>query len=76
MGLGMNTPGSENILHGKWNQLKGKVKEQWGRLTDDDVALINGKQDQLAGRLEERYGWDKKRVTDEINRFLELHREH
>ena len=41
---------------GQWKQIKGKVKEQWGKLTDDEIDQLEGKSDQLAGRLQERYG--------------------
>ena len=44
---------------GNWNQFKGKVKEQWGRLTDDELDVIAGKRDQLTGKLQERYGVSK-----------------
>jgi len=47
--------------------MKGKVKEQWGRLTDDDLDVINGKQDQPEGRLQQRYGYAKDQVKKEIN---------
>ena len=43
-------------VEGNWKQLTGKVKEQWGKLTEDDITVINGKQDQLVGRIQERYG--------------------
>ncbi len=43
-------------LKGKWNQLKGSVKERWGKLTDDDIDVIAGKHDQLIGKVQERYG--------------------
>jgi uncharacterized protein YjbJ (UPF0337 family) len=52
---------------GKWRELKGKVKEKWGRLTDDDVSQINGKYDQLAGHLQRKYGWAKEQADREIN---------
>ena len=45
-----------NIVEGNWQQLKGKIKEQWGELTDDQLDDIAGKRDQLAGRVQERYG--------------------
>ncbi len=60
---------NEDIFSGKWHQLKGKVKEKWGKLTDDDLTRINGKREQLLGSLEERYGWEKKRAADELERF-------
>jgi uncharacterized protein YjbJ (UPF0337 family) len=41
---------------GKWKQFKGNLKEQWGKLTDDDLQMVEGKRDQLVGRLQERYG--------------------
>lgn len=53
-------------LEGNWTQLKGKVREQWGQLTDDDIAIVNGRRDQLAGRIEERYGIAKEEVTRQI----------
>ena len=43
-------------IAGNWKQLKGRAKEQWARLTDDDLTFINGKRDQLVGRVQERYG--------------------
>ena len=45
-----------NRIEGNWQQLKGKVKEQWGKLTDDDFDIADGRRDQLAGVLQERYG--------------------
>jgi uncharacterized protein YjbJ (UPF0337 family) len=43
-------------VEGNWKQFSGKVKEKWGKLTDDDLTVIGGKQDQLVGRIQERYG--------------------
>ena len=42
-------------LQGRWKQIKGSVKERWGRLTDDDIDVVAGKRDQLIGRIQERY---------------------
>lgn len=47
---------NENIAKGNWKQFKGKVKEQWGKLTDDDLDVIDGKRDQLVGKVQERFG--------------------
>ena len=47
---------NKDTIEGNWKQLKGKVKEQWGKLTDDDLDVIAGKRDQLVGRLQERAG--------------------
>jgi uncharacterized protein YjbJ (UPF0337 family) len=43
-------------MAGNWKQVKGKIKEQWGKLTDDEIDQLEGKSDQLAGRLQERFG--------------------
>jgi len=54
---------------GNWKQLKGKVKEKWGKLTDDDLKVLEGKQEQLAGILEKRYGYAKERAEEETKKF-------
>jgi len=43
-------------ITGNWKQLKGRVREKWGKLTDDDVDVIAGRRDQLLGKVQERYG--------------------
>ena len=45
-----------DTMEGKWRQMKGSVKQQWGKLTDDDLDYISGSKDKLIGRLQERYG--------------------
>lgn len=52
---------------GNWKQLKGKVKEQWGKLTDDDMTVVEGKRDQLVGKIQERYGYAKDQAEKEIS---------
>lgn len=47
---------NSDIIEGNWKQLTGKVKQQWGKLTDDDLDVIEGKRDVLAGKIQERYG--------------------
>jgi uncharacterized protein YjbJ (UPF0337 family) len=56
-------------IEGNWKQIKGKIRERWGKLTDDDLTEIAGKRDQLAGRLQERYGYEKERLEREIDDF-------
>lgn len=60
-------------IEGEWKQLKGRVKEQWGDLTDDELDQIAGRQDQLVGRIQERYGIARdeaeKRVRDWADRM-------
>ncbi|MCB0596166.1 MAG: CsbD family protein [Lewinellaceae bacterium] len=54
-------------IRGNWNQLKGKLKEKYGQLTDDDLAYQEGKEDQLIGRLQEKLGMAKEDVKKMIN---------
>jgi uncharacterized protein YjbJ (UPF0337 family) len=58
-------------LEGKWKQLKGNVKERWGRLTDDDLDVIDGRRERLVGVLQERYGIAKEIAEGEIAGFLD-----
>jgi uncharacterized protein YjbJ (UPF0337 family) len=59
-----------DILQGKWEQLKGKVRTQWGKLTDDDVDTVGGRKDQLIGKLRERYGYAKDDAEREVDDWL------
>ena len=54
-------------IEGNWKQFSGKVKEQWGKLTDDELTQINGKRDQLEGKIQERYGYTKDQTKKEID---------
>lgn len=56
-------------ISGNWKQFKGKVKEKWGKLTDDDLTTIGGKKDQLAGKLQEHYGFQKAQAERELDEF-------
>ena len=56
-----------NRVEGDWKRMKGKVKEQWGLLTDDDLTAIGGRRDQLEGKIQERYGYGKDQVRKEID---------
>lgn len=62
---------NEDVIRGKWNQIKGKVKEQFGELTDDDLMKANGSTDRMIGLLQERYGYGKERAQDEWSKFVE-----
>jgi uncharacterized protein YjbJ (UPF0337 family) len=61
---------ANDILEGKWKQLKGKAKQQWGKLTDDELDQIEGKQEELVGLLQERYGYEKEEAEAEFSRWL------
>ena len=54
-------------VEGKWKQLKGSVKQKWGKLTDDDLDVIAGKRDQLVGKIQERYGITKEEAQKQID---------
>lgn len=58
-------------IEGNWKQFRGKVKEQWGKLTDDDLDVIEGNRDQLEGRLQERYGKAKDDVRKDVDTWLD-----
>jgi uncharacterized protein YjbJ (UPF0337 family) len=56
-------------VKGKWNVVKGKLKEKYGDLTDDDLTYIEGQEDQLLGKLQQRTGRAKQELIDEINKM-------
>jgi len=56
-------------IQGRWKQLKGKVKEQWGKLTDDDLDVIDGRRDQFLGRIQERHGLARADADSELQAF-------
>jgi len=58
---------------GNWKQLTGKVKEGWGKLTDDDLTEVNGKRDQLVGRIQERYGIAKEEAEKQVKAWEAKH---
>jgi uncharacterized protein YjbJ (UPF0337 family) len=60
-----------NDLQAKWNRLKGEIRSQWGKLTDDDIERIAGNKDRLIGMVQERYGyvWDEARQM--VDRYLD-----
>lgn len=56
-------------FEGKWKQLKGSVKQRWGKLTDDDVMTMSGTKDELVGRLQERYGITREQALREADEW-------
>jgi uncharacterized protein YjbJ (UPF0337 family) len=56
---------NDDVFEGKWKQMKGSVREWWGKLTDDDIDRIAGKKDKLLGVLQERYGWTREKAEEE-----------
>ena len=60
-----------NIFEGKWKEMKGQIKEWWGKLTDDDLEQANGKAEQIVGLLQQKYGYTREAAEEEFNRRLE-----
>ncbi len=65
-----------DVIEGNWKQAKGKIKQQWGRLTNDALDIVSGKRDQLVGQIQERYGIARdeaeRQVCDWEARYAEL----
>lgn len=58
-------------MEGAWKQMKGKMKQSWGKLTDDDLDVAEGQWDELSGKIQSRYGKSKDEAEKEIQRFRE-----
>jgi uncharacterized protein YjbJ (UPF0337 family) len=58
-------------VEGNWKEFKGKVQQQWGKLTSDDLDVIEGKRLELSGRLQQRYGYAKEQAEREIDTWLD-----
>jgi uncharacterized protein YjbJ (UPF0337 family) len=71
----MNERGSmamnEDILKGKWNEMKGEVKKKWGKLTDDDLMVISGEKEKLVGVLQTKYGYAKDKAEENYKEFID-----
>jgi uncharacterized protein YjbJ (UPF0337 family) len=66
-GIEMN----QDILKGRWSQLKGELKTQWGKFTDNDIAQIEGQRDKLVGKVRERYGLAREDAERQVDDWLE-----
>ena len=60
----------KDVLKGKWKQLKGSVKNQWGKLTDDEIDRVEGETQKLIGLIQEKYGYTKEKAEAEVSEFL------
>jgi uncharacterized protein YjbJ (UPF0337 family) len=65
---------NKDQIAGNWEQLKGSVREQWGKLTDDQLTEIKGNRQQLAGKIQEAYGVAKEEAEEQIRRWEEQSR--
>ena len=60
---------NEDTIKGQWKQLAGKIKEKWGKLTDDDLKTTEGGSEYLAGRIQERYGMARDEAKNQVREF-------
>jgi len=60
---------NKDIFEGKWEQLKGQIQKNWGKLTDDDIDMVKGDTKILAGMIQERYGITKEEAEKKIDEF-------
>ena len=65
---------NEDQVAGQWNLIKGKAKERWGRLTDDDLDVVDGKLDQLVGQVQKAYGLERERAQKQVDEFIKSYR--
>jgi uncharacterized protein YjbJ (UPF0337 family) len=65
---------NEDTFKGQWMQLKGKIREQWGKLTDDDVDQIQGRSEQLIGQLQNRYGIAREEAQRQFDAWMQTSR--
>lgn len=66
---GQKAPENWTTLKGRWNQIKGEAKRQWGKLTDDDLTRIEGDYDKLVGLIQQKYGYSRSQAEQEVNSF-------
>lgn len=62
---------NNDIIKGHWKEVKGKLRQQWGKLTDDDISQLKGSYEELAGALQKRYGYQKEQIKKEIDTFID-----
>ena len=60
---------NSDIIEGKWKQITGRIKQEWGDLTDNDLTVAEGNRDYLAGKIQERYGCSRDEAQRQIRNF-------
>jgi uncharacterized protein YjbJ (UPF0337 family) len=61
---------NKDIFEGKWKEMRGQIKEWWGKLTDDDLEQAAGNAEQIIGLLQQKYGYTRERAEEEFNRRI------
>ena len=67
----MEQSNSWNKVDGKWKQVSGEIKKQWGKLTDDEILEVNGDREILAGKIQEKYGIAKEHADRQIDKWAD-----
>ena len=67
----MNVIINHDVMVGKWKQVRGMIKQWWGKLTDNDLNRISGRYEELVGLIQERYGHTRDQAEKEVARFME-----
>lgn len=62
---------NKEIFKGQWEEIKGKLRQAWGKLTDDDLQEIKGNQEEIFGKLQKHYGYTKEEAKKEVEDFLD-----
>ena len=62
----------DHVIRDQWKQIRGKAKEWWGKLTEEDLNYINGRNDRLISKLQERYGYSKDEATQQVEQRLTM----
>jgi uncharacterized protein YjbJ (UPF0337 family) len=62
---------NKDIFEGKWKEMRGKIKEWWGELTDDELEQANGNAEQIVGLLQQKYGYTREAAEEEFNRRID-----
>jgi uncharacterized protein YjbJ (UPF0337 family) len=60
---------NDDIFKGKWKQFSGRIKSQWGKLTNDDLDVVDGHREYLVGKIQERYGVAKDKADEQVREF-------
>lgn len=62
---------NNDIIKGHWHEIKGNLKKQWGKLTDDQITQMQGSYEELEGALQKTYGYQKDQAKKEIENFID-----
>ena len=61
---------NKDIVEGKWKEMRGQIKEAWGKLTDDELEQAGGNADQIVGLLQQKYGYTREHAEEEFNKRI------